>query len=115
MAGSGDLDRRITVLRSGIERDEFNNEIPTWFPLLILWAKWRPATARERLAQQEIGASVDDVFEIRWSTVAATVNPKDRLQFGDRQYDIIEANEVNRRYRIRIKASARSDTGLTLP
>lgn len=116
MPGAGELDRKITITRAAVSRDAVNNEVETWPPFLTkLSAKWRPATAREQLAQQEVGADVDDIFEIRWSTQAATINPKDRLIFGERDYNIVEVTEIGRRNRIRIKAIARSDTTSTLP
>jgi SPP1 family predicted phage head-tail adaptor len=109
MPRAGEMDRRITILRAATATDGFNNPVPVWPPLMTVWAKWRAATANERLAQQEVGAEIEDVFEIRWSTLAGTVNPKDRLRFGDREYDIVEATEIPRRKGVRIKAVARPD------
>jgi len=106
---AGKLDRRIVLQRSSAARDDFNNEVLSWQPLAELWASWRPATAREQLASQETGAAVEAVFEIRWSTLSSGINPKDRLRFKERDYDIIEATEIGRRKGIRIKATARSD------
>jgi len=106
---AGKLDRRIVLLRATAVRDAFNNEVLTWQPLAEVWNSWRAATAREQLASQETGASVEAVFEIRWSTVVSDLNPKDRLRFNGRDYDIIEATEMGRRKSIRIKATARSD------
>ena len=106
---SGKLDRSVIIERAAAARDDFNNEVVTWHPLIKRRASWRPATAREQLASQENGASVEAVFEIRWSTMASTINPKDRLRFNDRIYDIAEATEMGRRKSIRIKATARSD------
>lgn len=109
MAGAGDFDRSITILVASAARDGFNNEVVSWNPLAKRRASWRRATAREQLASQETGAAVEDVFEIRWSTMASSINPKDRLRFKERDYNIIEATEIGRRKRIRIAATARSD------
>lgn len=106
---AGKLDRSIIIERGVSVRDGFNNEVVTWHPLIKRRASWRPATAREQLASQETGAGVEDVFEIRWSTMASTINPKDRLRFKERIYDIVEATEMGRRKSIRIKATGRSD------
>jgi head-tail adaptor len=107
MDGAGELDRKITILRAAVSRDEFNNEVTTWPPFLEnISAKWRPATAREQLAQQEVGADVEDVFEIRWWTESATINPRDRLQFGERVYDIAEVTEIGRRNRTNVVAGS---------
>lgn len=109
MAGAGDLDRRIVIERGTAVRDDFNNEVTTWAPLMEVWASFRAASAREQLASQEEGAEVDGVFVIRWSTMAATIDPKDRLIFDGRTYDIVEATQLGRRNRILIKATTRSD------
>lgn len=106
---AGKLDRSIIIERATAARDGFNNEVVTWHPLAKRRASWRSATAREQLASQEIGSAVEDVFEIRWSTMASTITPKDRLRFKERIYDIAEATEMGRRKGIRIKAIARSD------
>lgn len=106
---AGNLDRRITLERATESRDAFNDVTLTWSPLATVWASWRPATANERIAAQEVGGEADDVFEIRWSRMAATINPKDRLIYGGRVHEIVGATEIGRREGIRIKAKARTD------
>lgn len=109
MSGAGDFDRSIIIERPVATRDGFNNEVVIWHPLAKRRASWRRASAREQLASQETGAAIEDIFEIRWSTMAASITPKDRLRFQERIYNIVEATEVGRRERIRLKATARSD------
>lgn len=106
---SEDLDRRITIQRGTPVRDDLNNEVLAWTDLVALSASRRAASTNERLAQQEVGADFEQVFATRWSPTAATINPKDRLVFDGRIYDIVSATEIGRRDGILIKATARAE------
>jgi SPP1 family predicted phage head-tail adaptor len=106
----GKMDRRITLERfTEIGRDGFNEPIMDWAPLATVWASWRPASARERLASAEVGAETTDVFEGHWSDVMETVNPKDRVIYRGRVYDITRAHEIGRRDGFHIEATTRAD------
>jgi SPP1 family predicted phage head-tail adaptor len=106
---AGDLDRRITIQRATPTRDQFNNEILTWFDLVTVWASARPASVRERLAHMEVGSEIDSVFEFRWSPLTASVDSKDRIVFDGKIYDIVAPAEIDRRVGIRVKAVARTE------
>lgn len=106
---AGTMDRRIRIDRATESRDAFNDVVLAWSTLTTVAASWRPTTANERIAAQEVGGEAEDVFEIRYSAVTSGVNPKDRLIYGGRTYDILAATEIGRREGIRIKAKARTD------
>lgn len=106
---SEELDRRITIQRGTPNRDALNSEILDWSDYVTLSASRRAASANERLAQQEVGADFEQVFAVRWSPTTATINPKDRVVFDGRTYDIISATEIGRREGVLIKATARAD------
>lgn len=109
---SGDLNRRVTLLRDdGEGQDDYGTPIEVWTTLATVWASWRRATARETLAAGEIGASVSDIFEIRYSSTVASLNPKDRLTYQGRTYDISGVTEIGFREGMRIEATARADGG----
>lgn len=106
---AGDLGRRISLERYSLARDQFNQPLPTWTQFARVWASWRRASANERLAAAQVSALVSDVFEIRWSSGVADLNPKDRLSFNSRVYNIAEVTEIGRREGLLIRASARAD------
>lgn len=107
---AGELNRRITLLRYGVTgKDDYNNPIEGWTTLATVWASWRRATARETLAASEIGASVSDVFEIRYSSAVVSLDPKDRLTYQGRTYNIGGVTEIGFREGLRVEATARAD------
>lgn len=103
------LDRRVTLKRATIAQDEYGQPIETWADIATVWASWRRASARETLAAAEVAAAVSDVFETRFDSTWADLNPKDRLIYNGATYDIIEVAEIGRREGLRIGATARAD------
>jgi SPP1 family predicted phage head-tail adaptor len=106
---AGSRNRRITIERHGITYDEWNRPIEGWIEYGNAWASWRRATANEQLASSQVGAQVTDVFEILWSPKMAAIDPKDRLIYAGRVYDIAEVTESGTREGLLIRASARVD------
>lgn len=107
---AGDRGRRIRIERLTVTRDEWNKPVQSWTEVATVWASWRRATANERLSSGQVGAQVTDIFEGLWSPAVAEVDPKDRLHYAGRLYDVIEATEVGTRESILIRASAIVDT-----
>lgn len=106
---AGKLDRRITIERATESRDEFNNVVLVWSALAVVWAEKAEIRDSERVAAQEVGAEVTTRFRIRYSSVVADVNPKDRIAFGGRIYDIVGVKEIGRKEGLEITAAARAD------
>lgn len=106
---AGKLDRRISIERASTYQDETGQEVARWAPVATVWASWRRASARETLAAAEVSAEVTDVFEIRWSNLVAELDPKDRVIYDGRTYDIAAVTEIGRREGLRIAAAARAD------
>tara|TARA_R110000868_G_scaffold32425_3_gene117963 strand:- start:3339 stop:3671 length:333 start_codon:yes stop_codon:yes gene_type:complete len=109
MIAAGNLDRRITVRRLAEGRDALNAPSTDWADAATLWASYRPATARERLAAGELGAEIDAVFRVRWSTFASTITSADSIAFDGRDFGIVGAVEVDRRVGVEISAVSRGD------
>jgi SPP1 family predicted phage head-tail adaptor len=109
MTGAGELDRRITIQRATVTLNEFNEPIETWGDLTTVWAKRRDASATESYRAQEVGAEITARFTIRWSTTAASVTPRDRLNFDGRLYNITAVRDVGRNQWREIDAVARAD------
>lgn len=111
MIGAGNLDRRITIRRATITYNEFNDPVESWADLVTVWAKRRDASATESYRAQEVGAQITARFTIRYSSDVADVDPKDRIAFGGREYNITGAREPEgtRNEWIEIDAVARAD------
>ena len=109
---AGKRDRRIRLERFIATSDPGSGEqVQTWATLgpPKLWASRRRAGSSETLASAEVAAAISDVFEILWGSAWSDVNPKDRLVFEDRVYQIVSVDEIGRREGLRIGAVARAD------
>lgn len=107
---AGNLDRRITLRRRTLSTDTVTGlPVETWSDFATVWSSWRRASAREILAAAEIGAQATDVFEVRWSSLSATITPLDRLLYQGREYNISDAREIGRRVGIRLTGTARAE------
>lgn len=107
---AGDLNRRISLQRFSHAVDPASGErVKTWATIETVWASRRRASARETLASAELAAVVSDIFEIRWAVAWSDLNPKDRLVFEGRAYEIASVDEIGRREGLRIGAVARAD------
>ena len=106
---AGELDRRITIQRATLTRNEFNELIETWTDFVTISAKRREASASESYRAQEIGAEITARFTIRWSSDVKDVNPRDRVSFDDRLYNITAVRDVGRNHLREIDAVARAD------
>lgn len=112
---AGELDRRITIRRAAITLNEFNEPEETWSDLLTVWAKKMDASASESYRAREVGSELTARFTVRYSTVIAGVDPRDRLVYGGREYNITGVRDVGRKTWREIDAVARSDTLIEPP
>lgn len=107
---SGKYDRRVTIERATVVVNTFNEKVPTWLALVAnRHCNYMPVSDGERLRAGEKISSTMARFKIRHSVSVADVNPKDRLQFEGRIYDINGVKEVGRNREIEITATARAD------
>lgn len=103
------FDRRITLRRATSAPNGFNEPVLTWSDLATVSARWRDASANERLRAAEVGALLSAIFEIRWSPTVANIDERDRLMFDGREYDITGVTDIGRREKREIRAVVRSD------
>ncbi len=107
---SSKLDRSITIQRVAEARDSFHNLVPgPWADLITVRASKQEIRDGERVAAQEVGADITMRFQVRWNSIIATVNPKDRLVFEGRTYGILGVKEIGRREGKEITATTRID------
>ena len=81
----------------------------TWADLATVWAEMMPLSDGERVKAAEVSAEITTRFRILWSSTVSTVNPKDRLTFDGKTWDIWGVKEIGFRDGIEITAAARSD------
>lgn len=108
----GKLNRRVTLLRSGIVEDKYGDPVEGFAPLRQVWAAVRPAPGTERLASAENAANAPTVIEIAWSPLVADLNPRDRVEYpagSGRQFDIKSVVEIGRREGLQIAAIGRAE------
>ena len=106
---AGALDRRVTLMRASVAPNAFNEPETSWLPLATVWASKREPYAREKLAAAELNATIDGVFQIRWSNTVKSVSPKDQLICEGRTYDINGVTEIGRHEGLEITATARNE------
>lgn len=111
MTGAGHLDRRITIQRATTTLNGFNEPVETWSDLTTVWAKRTDASATESYRAQEVGAQISARFRVRYSSLIADVNPRDRIVFDGRLYNITRVSEPEgtRNQWRDIEAAARGD------
>lgn len=107
---AGRLDRRIVIQQATTAADSFNEPVQTWATLATVWAIAEPVSDGERQRAGETLASKSYRFTIRWSYDVFEIDPRNRVVFDGRTYDIQGVKEIGRREFIEITATARAET-----
>lgn len=100
----GKMDRRITLLRRTLTRNDLGEQVATYAEYATVWAEKRDVSGREYLASQQIVAENTVRFFIRYRD---DVLLTDRIVCGDRTYDLTHVAEIGRRDGLEIVAFAR--------
>jgi SPP1 family predicted phage head-tail adaptor len=106
---AGQLDRRITILRATVAADAFNEQVQTWEDIATVWAHAAPVMDAEKQRAGETLASKSYRFTIRYSSDVADVDPRDRVTFDGRTYDVQGVKQIGRREGLEITATARAE------
>ena len=106
---AGKLDRRITIQRATITYDALNNPVETWAALATVWGSKLDYIGSENVAAHEVGAQMTTTFRIRWSNKVSGLNPKDRLSFDSKTWNILNVKEISRKEGLEVIAVARTD------
>jgi len=106
---AGRLDRRITIMRASLSANALNEQEETWLDIATVWASKEDISDSERIRAQEVSAEITTRFQIRHSSAVADVNPKDRVRFDGRVFDIYGVKEIPYRAGLEITATARAD------
>jgi len=106
----GLLDRRITIERYSRSFDGDNQPIEVWTPDADqIWASVEYASDGEKARAGQVGAVVSVRFQVRYSASLSTLNPKDRVVYEGKTFDIAAVKELGRREGIEISAAAQAD------
>lgn len=107
---AGKLDRVIDIVRAVISKNDLNEDIETWQPVVSkCWASATPVSDGERFRAGETLAQRKIRFVIRHSVDVSTVDPRDRIIFEGKTFDINGVKEIGRREAIEITATARAE------
>lgn len=106
---AGKLDRRITLQRYGITYNADNEPIEGFADLATVWASVQYASDGEKIRAAEVGATISIRFQIRYSSTVAGINPKDRVIYDGKTFDISGVKELGRREGLEISAAAAAD------
>lgn len=91
---AGKLDRRITIQRSSVTYNDFNEPIKGWTDVATVWAQQRPNRGGERFTAQEIYGQSGMTFHIRYR---ADLRVDDRILYQGNVWNIVDIREVGRR------------------
>jgi len=109
MVGSGDMNRRATFQRATVTFDSFGGEVETWGTLASVYIHRRDASANENYKAQEVGSSLSMRFRIRYSSLVATLNPRDRVLYNGDVYNITGVRETKRNRWLEVDAVIQPD------
>lgn len=105
----GKLNRRISLQRYTIVTNRLNEQEQIWNVFAEVWASKQDISDSERIASQQIQATITTRFQIRYNALVSSLNAKDRVVFEGRIYDISAVKEIGRKEGIEISAVARTD------
>jgi SPP1 family predicted phage head-tail adaptor len=105
------LDRRITILQRASGVNAFNEPVDTWNTLTTVWSSVVPVLDGERLRAGETLAQKSNRFTIRHTSVVDGLNPRDRVVYDGKTFDINGIKELGRNQFLEITATARAESG----
>ena len=91
---AGVLDRRITIEVNNEVQDEFGGLTPLWAPFATVWARVAPVTGKETFLSDQVTASADTLFRIRY---LVGLDTKMRIVYNEKNYNIKNILEIGRR------------------
>jgi SPP1 family predicted phage head-tail adaptor len=109
MTGSGSLNRRVTFQRATVTFDSYGGEVETWATLASVYTHRRDASAGESYKAQEVGGQLSIRFTIRYSSLVADLNPRDRALYDGAVYNITGVRETQRNRWMEVDAVIQPD------
>ena len=106
---SGALDVRISIMRATATANGFNEPVETWSALATVWAHAEPVSDGERWRAGQTLANETIRFTIRWAFWVEDVNPRDRVLYKGKTFDIQGVKDIGRNQFREITATARAE------
>ena len=105
----GRMDSRITMQRATEVIDDYGQRQFTWTTLATVWADviYRDGSGQESLASLQITSKQPVHFVIRYGSGWADVNPKDRVSYNSKLYNIEAVQEIGRNEGLRLTCTIR--------
>lgn len=100
------MDRLVSIKTKSVTQNDTGEEVITWDLVETVWAQVVPLRALERWSSQQVKASIDHKFLIRYRD---DITPVDIIEFEGKEYDIYSINEVGRRQALEIMATTRAE------
>lgn len=95
MPAIGNLDRRIIIERESEQsRNAVNEPVVAWVALATVSAQRRDASDGEMRESGQVSSNLTTRFVIRNGGPAATVNPKDRINYNGAYWNIVGVKET---------------------
>ena len=105
----GTFDQRLVLQVANVTTDAFNEPIYTWVTLTTVWGMATPISDAERSRSNEIYATASYRFQIRYSSIVANIDAKDRVIWDGRTWDIIGVKAIGRDDRLELTGAARAE------
>lgn len=99
---AGVLDRRILIEQNSPAQDEFGSLTAVWSTFATVWARVAPVTGKEIFLSDQVSASADTLFRIRY---LKGLNVQMRIVYNDENYNIKNILEIARREGMNILAT----------
>ena len=109
---AGDLNRRVAIDRNFATQDSSGDPVADWQELATVWAQIVTGPGQEGEFDKGILAESDVRIHVLYSPLTASLTAKDRLRYGGRIYNIVDAQDVNAMHvEVLIAASAGLNDG----
>lgn len=106
VAKAASRNRKITIERATLLKNEFGEMVETWGALASVWASFEPVLDGERVRADEMQAYANARFQVRYGI---GVLPTDRLIFRGHVWEITGVKEVGYQVAEEISAKARAE------
>lgn len=105
----GRMDSRITIQRATTTTDLYGQRVESWGTLATVWADviYREGSGNESIASEQVFSKQPVHFVIRYGSTWADVNPKDRVSYNSKAYNIEAVQEIGRNDGLRLTCTIR--------
>jgi SPP1 family predicted phage head-tail adaptor len=96
---AGRLRHLVRFERATETQNDFGEPVKSWSLIASSWAAVEPLKGAEKMQAMEAQAEVDTRITARYSSELSSLNPRDRVVWGSKVYDIKEVLNIDERDR----------------